>query len=165
LISSYLLCRDGIEIDDAVEFVDGDSLPPAFRMCGPGCGECPVPGREEIKVSAFMSGLRRHVANSGMAVFGVVPHHETREPRPCMGKIGEELGVADTVLERLEQRLAVRVIVGDPRSRERRDDPQMIEQHQDCRALHRIAVVGVESDTFELESARESSEELHGEFG
>lgn len=72
--------------------------------------------------SPHVTILVSDVADTAVAMFAVVPVNEVPlneigEPSACMINITESARVTGAILERLEQRLAERIIVADSRSR------------------------------------------------
>src|SRR3954470_797490 len=100
---------------------------------------------EEFAVLAGVSGVGRDEPDRAVAVFEVVPGHETGDPALRVLLAGEpRCWPVRPVLAGPEQGFGERVIVADPRPAVGGDDAEPLEGGLHGGALHRAAVVGVQ---------------------
>ena len=82
----------------------------------------------------------------------VVPLHERVYPGPCGRDVHERMdGVSRPILEGLEQRFGVRIVVADRRATQTCHDAECDHRRQHRGALHRAAVVGVQNNLARLD--------------
>ena len=102
------------------------------------------PALKHLDVLAGVTSRGRDEANAAVLVLVVVPADEPGDPTPGLLEGGEgsprELW---TVLHRPEQSFGVGVVVGDSWPAEGRNDAEHLERRQQCRTLHRTAIIRV----------------------
>src|SRR3954454_12430404 len=103
------------------------------------------PALEECAVLACVPGVGRDEADRAVAMFLIVPSHETGNPALRVLPAGEpRCRPVRPVLAGAEQGFGERVVVADPWPAVGGDDAKPLEGGLHGRALHRAAVVGVQ---------------------
>ena len=90
--------------------------------------------------------VRREQAEPDVVVLGVVPGEEVAAEAARVLERAEAVGEVGPVLQRLELRLGVRVVVRDVRPRVALGDAEVGEQQRDRLRGHRRAAVGVHGE-------------------
>src|SRR5213594_4227036 len=111
-----------------------------------GTEKCLLPRGDDLAGAPEVDGLGRHHADPGVAMLGVVPGEELTAKRSPILHGSKPVGEAWAVLEGLELRLRVRVVIGDVRPREGLRDAEVGEEHADRLAIHGRAAVGVDDE-------------------
>ena len=103
--------------------------------------------REDAVLASEVPLVGRDEANRAVAMLAVVPADKASDPLARCFDVGEgQSRIGRTVLQRPEERLGVRVVVGDVRTAERRDDSKPLQRGDHRVAAHRLAVVGMEDE-------------------
>ena len=87
---------------------------------------------------------RRHVTDAGVVMPVVVPDEEATQVSTRVLYAVEARGEVRPVLERLELRLRERIIVGNPRPRERRRHPEIDERFRGGLGAHWAAAIRIQ---------------------
>src|SRR5437867_10344753 len=111
-----------------------------------GTEKCLLPRGDDLAGAPEVDGLGRHHADPGVAMLGVVPGEELTAKRSPILHGSKPVGEAWAVLEGLELRLRVRVVIGDVRPREGLRDAEVGQEHGDRLAIHGRAAVGVDDE-------------------
>ena len=96
-------------------------------------GDRALPG--QFGGAAQVYGFWRHEADTGMPMLGVVPSEEGLAMRPRIFDRSEAVREVRTILEGLELRLGVRIVIGDVRTAMRLANLQI--DQQSPREIHR----------------------------
>jgi hypothetical protein len=99
-------------------------------------GEC---GRASV-----VHGVGRHQGDAGVTVLGVVPRKEFSAVRSCIFDRAEASWKVRSVLQSLELRLGIRVVVRDVRAAVSFGDVEIDEQLRDRFGAHAGAAIGVQ---------------------
>jgi hypothetical protein len=103
-----------------------------------------VPGREQGTILASMTLRRCDVSDAAVPMFIVVPMDEGPGPLSCRVEFGETFDRKfRPVFGGAEQRLGVRIVIADARSRVRRFDAEPVQHGQNRGGLQGGAVVTV----------------------
>ena len=100
--------------------------------------------RGERRSGAVMDGGRRHQADAAVAVFVVVPAEELLAVSASIFDRAEAIGEVGPVLQGLELRLGVRIVVRDVRPAVGLGDLQIDQQRGNGLGSHAGAAIGVQ---------------------
>src|SRR3990172_12668770 len=94
-----------------------------------------------------MSRARRDKADRAVKMLGVVPLDKATHPRSgLLDAAKSAVRIRGPILQRLKQRLRIRIIIADGRTAQRGDHPQTLKgSHHGCSG-HRSAVVRMERE-------------------
>ena len=116
----------------------------ASRMGGEGGIEREAALRGERGRAAVVHGVGRHECDAGMTMLGVVPAEELLAMRPRIFDRAEARREVGSVLQGLELRLGIRIVIRDVRTAVSFGDVQIDEQLGDRFGAHAGAAIGVQ---------------------
>ena len=101
---------------------------------------------QDVLIEIRMALGRRHEPDRTVTVFVVVPAHQLAHPG-ARGKQGIERleRVSGPILQGLEQRLGIRVVVAYARATQRRHDTQRLKGGEHRRPFHRATVIRMQN--------------------
>ena len=105
-------------------------------------GDRALPG--QVGGAAHVYGFWRHETDTGMPMLGVVPIEEGLAMRPCILDRSEAVREVRAILEGLELRFGVRIVIGDVGTAMRLANVQIDQQFGDRLGTHAGAAIGMQ---------------------